>query len=432
MDHIAHENIFEYLSVDLDMDEEDLRNKLCDMGTEPFVEYLKNKDLSLFKTETVLSTELRDSKDHVLINKNIPLDKYLATLLDRYVLDSNFTTTPFSIQSSDEILMIYRDKATTKINNELAKAISVQGKYKRFYSKIAKGEIKTRDEFDGFIRQMLSSIDGITYMLKMIKNIDFNKITFTKTVNSTFISLAVAMMHAGRSKGFNTRLLLKNVSTVCFMQSSAVFTGRVEKEAELESICIQSANIAKAVHKDEAITEAIRDRHSYRTEDGDPIFHKGNAGKNFLKDLVMTVNIFTDIVRNNQFSPESLEVHKAMFELAKHGYADAGIVRLIGELFLPKLKYQLLEYAFKIQDECPEKPIIWGVAGDMLPIRFICKRGDCEYSGLHKTLIPEDVIVKASEVLYETKTKRGIYFTCEVLTNKLQVHYRKIQKQLKS
>ncbi len=66
-----------------------------------------------------------------------------------------------------------------------------------------------------------------------------------------------------------------------------------------------------------------------------------------------------------------------MYELAAQGFADRKVVSLLGgELFLPRIKHQLLEYAFKIQDQCTEKPVIWGgvAGGDMLPIKFICKK----------------------------------------------------------
>jgi len=429
MAHIVHDNIFEYLSVDMDMDEDDLRMKLTDLGTQSFMQYLKDKEVSMFTTTTVLSTELRDMMGSVLINKGIPLDKYVDTLLDRYVLDDYFTTSAFAIQSSDEIMRIYRKKAITKVNAELQKTVTAQEKYKRFYNKVNSGEIKAQDQFDGFMNSLLSNTDGIAYMLKMIKNLDFHKETFTQTTNSTFICIAIALMHAKKSKSLDINSFLQKVTCTSFFQNAGVFSGLAKAEAHPSEKCKKSAMIVAKLCKDDSVTEAIKDRLRFKNDDGDPIFERSNSNTNFYKNLLMTTNLFMDIIKKNRFAPESLEVHKAMYELAKQGYADPKIVSMIGELFLPRLKHQLLEFAFKIQDDCKERPIIWGVAGDMLPIKFICKKDQCQHCGLHKTLIPQDVEIVADEI-YETKTKAGIYYTCELLTNKLQVQYKAIQKQM--
>lgn len=428
MNHIAHENIFEYLAVDLDTDEDSLKEKLKSMGTQSFISYLKNKELSLYKTQTVLSTELRDMLGNVLINKDIPLDKYLDTLLDRYVSDEDFITSPFAIQTSDEILRIYRGKVTTKINGEIDKMLTTQDKYKKFYAMLQSGELKAKDQFDGFMRSLMVNSDGISFMLKMIKSIDGNMEIFVQTTNSTFICIALALMHINKTKSVNQKVFLDKVACASFLQNSGVFTGLVTHNADPAEGAKKSAMIASKLCNDEYVTEAIRERTNYQDAEGTPVFGSVISRKNFHKSLLMTANLFVDIVKKNRFSPESIEVHKAMYELAKQGYADPKIVSLISELFLPRLKHQLLEYAFKIQDQCKEKPVIWGVAGDMLPIKFICGLPDCKNAGNHKTLIPQDVEIIADKI-YETKTKADIYYTCDLLTGKLQEYYKSIQKE---
>lgn len=332
MNHIAHDNIFEYLSVDLDMDEDELRIKLSDMGTHAFLQYLKDRDVSLFKTPTLLSTELRDLMGSVLINKDIPLDKYLDTLLDRYVLDEYFTTTPFAIKTSDEILRIYREKATIKMNSEIEKTVTKQKKFKRFYKKVNSGEIRAQDQFESFMNSLMSNTEGISYLLKMIKHIDFHKEVFAQTANSTYVCLALAILHANKSKSLDMRNFLQKVACTSFMQNAGLFTGLVSPRANAVEKCKKSALIVNKLCRDENVVEAVKERHSYTDEDGDPVFRRGGSA-NFYKNLLLTTNLFIDIVKKNQFSPESLEVHKAMYELAKNGYADPNIVSLLGELF---------------------------------------------------------------------------------------------------
>ncbi|PLX65763.1 MAG: hypothetical protein C0602_13615 [Denitrovibrio sp.] len=425
MDHIAHDNIFEYLSVDLDMEEDELRIKLSEMGTSAFIDYLRNKEVSLFSTPTLLSTELRDLMGSVLINKDIPLDKYLDTLLDRYVLDEYFTTTPFAIQTSAEILRIYRTKATNKVNNEIEKTVTKQKKFKRFYKKVDSGEIDAQNQFNSFMSSLLEKTDGISFMLKMIKRIDFHKDIFIQTTNSTYICIALAMLHANKSKSVDMRNFVQKVTCTSFMQNAGIFTGLVSTKTSQAEKSKKSAMIVTKLCKDENVTEAVLERYSYTDDEGTPVFHRGGT-TNFYKNLLLTSNLFIDLVRKNQFSPESLEVHKAMYELSKKGYADPNIVSLLSELFLPKMKHQLLEHAFQIQEHCNEKPVIWGVAGDMLPIRLICRKEDCEHGGAYKTLIPQDISIVA-EGIYEAKTKSGLYYTCEKLTNNLQFKYQEIK-----
>lgn len=428
MNHIAHDNIFEYLSVDMDLEEEFLREKLSELGTEGFIGFLRNKEVSMFSTPTLLSTELRDMMGSVLINKEIPLDKYLDTLLDRYVLDEYFTTTPFAIKTSDEILRIYRTKASVKVNTEIEKTVVKQKKYKRFYKKVSSGDIKAQSQFDGFMTSLLAGTDGISYMLKMIKRMDFHKEEFIQVTNSTYICIALAMLHASKSKSVDLKNFLDKVTCTSFLQNAGLFSGLVSTGTHPVEKCKKSAMIVSKLCRDDNVAEAIRNRHSYTDEEGSPIFQRGSSS-NFYKNLLLTSNLFIDIVKKNQFSPESLEVHKAMYELAKQGYADQTVVSLLGELFLPRIKHQLLEQAFAIQDKCKEKPVIWGVAGDMLPIKFICPKDECEHAGSHKTLIPQDIKIVADEI-YETNTRAGIYYTCDKLTGMLQKKYELIKKEM--
>lgn len=361
----------------MDMEEEDIRNKLHELGTQSFIEFLKNKEVSMFTTPTLLSAELRDTIGSVLINKDIPLDKYLDTLLDRYVLDMYFTTSPFAIQTSDEILRIYKQKASTKVFGEIDKITVKQEKYQKFYKRLATGEIKTHREFEGFLHSMLGNTEGISFMLKMMKTIDMNKAEFTQTTNSTFLCITLALLHIRKNKSVDQKTFLQKIACTSFLQNAGLFSGLVTKDTHQFERCKKSAMVVSRLCKDENVTDAVQSRHSYVDDMGKPVFDSIADRKNMYKSFLMTSNLFIDIVKKNKFAPESIEVHKAMYELAAQGFADRKVVSLLGgELFLPRIKHQLLEYAFKIQDQCTEKPVIWGgvAGGDMLPIKFICKK----------------------------------------------------------
>jgi len=403
MEHIAHDSIFEYLSVDIDKDEDELRMKLREMGTQSFISYLKNSEAVMYETPCVLNTELKDSMGNVLINKDIPLDKYLDQLLDRYITDECFSTSPFAIKSSSKVLKRYREKTAGKVSSQIKKTIAEQSKYKKFYRKLESGEIKTQPMFEWFMTSLLSDADGISLVLKMTKHLGSHKSTFAQTTNSTYISISLTLIHISRAKNIDGNSLLQKICCTTFLQDIGVFSGLASTKAPPAERCKKSAFIASKLCREENVSEAILHKHTYTNDDGKPLFQTASNRNNFCLNLLMTVNLFIDIVNNNQFAPENIEVHKAMYELAELGYADKTIVSLIGELFLPRLNHQLLEYAFKIQAQCTQKPAVWGVAGDMLPIKFICQKGYCEKAGQHKTFVPKDVEIAADQI-YETKT----------------------------
>jgi hypothetical protein len=429
MQVISHDNIFELISVDIDMAEEELKEKLMELGTNNFMDFLKNKELSMFSTPMLLGTEIKDQLGSVLINKNIPLDKYMETLLDRYIHDEFFMTTSFTIQTSNDVIKVYKDKATTRINNQLERTMHKQEKFKGFYKKVLSGEIKTKDQFDNFIHKVLSESNGITLMLKIIKNLDFFKDAFSQTANSTFLCLTIAAMYAESSKVTNHSEFMQKVACTSFFQNAGLLAGTVSNATNNNEKSQKAANIVAMLCRDDSIIEAVRNKYNYTDDDNNPVFKNINHKSNICMKILMTVNIFTDLINKNKLGPENIEVHKAMYDLAQHGYADPEIVKLLGQLFLPRLKYSLLEYAFKVQDQCNVKPIIWGVAGDMLPIKFICSKTDCLHTGMHKTLVPEDIKIVADEI-YDTNVKSGVYHTCDHLTKRLQIYYKGLLKKM--
>lgn len=411
------------------MPESAIMDKLFDCGTGGFIDFLKQKEISMFKTPMLLGKELRDTYGNVLINKDIPVDKYIESLLERYVHDSEFRTSNFSVQSSDGVLSVYRSKVNTKIFAEMDKIAVSQEKFRQFYEHI---ESKTtiRQNFKAFMDMIMSSSDGVSVMLKYIKNLGHNGDTFAQTANSTFLSLTLSSMYLQKSKAISEKdAFLNKVAYSAFLQNAGMLTGSVVDEADIMQKCRLAAEIASSLCKDPNVYDAILNRHSYTDNEARPVFKNAKNRSNTYMRIMMTANLFIDIVRKNKYATDSIEVHKAMYELAESGYADYDIVQLLAELFLPKIKHRLLEYAFKVQKTCPTKPIIWGMAGDMMPIKLICGKKDCVHAGLHKTLIPADVRIIA-DIAYDTETKAGIYYSCEHLTERLQIFYKALEKKI--
>lgn len=429
MQSIVHSSVFEMLSVDLDIPEHVLLEKLYEYGTSEFMQFLRNKDISMFKTPMLLGRELRDSSGSILINKNIPIDKYIDSLFDRYINDNDFRTSSFSVLSSDSVLSVYRSKVNIKLLTEIEKLSLSQEKFKQFYSYIS-SKTSIHYSFKSFVNNLMSSSDGVSVMLKYIKNLSHNEDVFNHTANSTYLCMALSFMYLQKSKAISEKdAFLNKVACSAFLQNAGILTGTVVDDADTALKCRQAAEIAAILCKDPNVYDTILNRHCYTDGECRPVFKNAKNRSNTYMRIMMTTNLFIDIVRKNKYSTDSIEVHKAMYELADAGYADYEVVQLLAELFLPQIKHRLLEYAFKVQKSCQTKPIIWGVAGDMMPIKLICGKKDCTHAGLHKTLIPSDVEIIA-DIRYDTDMKAGIYYTCEHLTERLQIYYKALEKKI--
>jgi len=424
MNAISHDDIFELISLDLGIEENELKKKLIDMGVERFMEFLHNKDLSLFTTPMVLKNELKDKLGSVLISKDIPLDKYLSNLFERYAADDEFYTTPFSLKPCPEVSRIYKKKTSQKMNKELERSIAQQDKYKSFYSKVFSGDVSSKSKFDNFLSGFLDEFDGINMMLKILKNVDFFAKDFAHTTNSTFLTLAIADLYI-RNNGYsgNKDEFMKKIACSGFFQSPELLTGIIRNATNSNERLKQAASVAANYCGDDLVAEAVRLCKPVEEDDVIlPTFSQLSNKTNIFTRILVTVNTFINLINKNNYTPESIEVHKSMLELVKGGHADKEVVELIGQLFLPDIRFALLQQAYKVQEQCPQKPIVWGISGDMLPVRLVCDKIDCQHAGQHKTFIPKDVKINADET-YDTDIKAGIYYTCDLLTKRLQIFY---------
>jgi hypothetical protein len=428
MQTIAHSNIFEMLATDLDMSEGLLRDRLVAQGASEFVKFLRFSGITPFSHNISMASELRDMGGNILINKDVPVDKYIESLLERYAENPAFMTTSFNVQIPDEVMELYRLRVSGKINRTVAKIKNSAGKFKAFHD-YADQRTSIGKSLEGFLEKLMETAEGTSIMLKMVRSIDSHMELFSNTVYSTFLGLIVTSMQIGRMQEFADKdYFLHNMTFTTFMQYSGIFSGYAMEDSDAALKSHQSAQIAAQLCRDPQVHRAIQHRYVYTTKDGSPVFSlQANAENPFMRTL-MTVNLFVDIVKKNKYTTGSIEVHKVMYELAYAGYADIECVKMLGRLFLPQIKQQLLEYAFRTRQACPQKPLVWGITGDMMPVRIICDK-ECKYSGLHKTFIPEKQSLHTDEWHFDIGADAGIYYPCEFLTDKMRIYYNSLQKK---
>lgn len=415
MSNIEHKNIFDLLSVDLDMSPEKLKEMLQQRGTTDFVNFLKSRDMWIHHTDLYLKTEIKDTHGKVLINSGIPINKYLNQLLDKYVKDDRFVTSPFTIDCTENILNLYRSKSVEKMNKILNNYVYNIDSYAALYENYP----VIKSEFSDVMSQVLSNTKGICTMLRMNAAFDEKSELIVNSLNSTMISLGLASC-ANPVQTESSRMLSHKTGIAAMLSKIKDIAG--------DSFCEStSAEVINTLINDDSIEQAVIMLNN-ADYDSAPIFtDKVNKMNHYLRILV-TVSLFVDLVFQNKTDAHNLEVHKSLYELSDLGYADKETTILLGKMFLPEIKAIMLEQAYNIKNMCSRKPVIWSSVGDMLPVKFICKHEDCGNIGTHKTYIPKDVMIEAlgtSSVCIEA----GLYFTCTLLTDKLQNYYKTIVRK---
>ncbi len=425
MKNIEHNNIFELISLDTGLSEDDLLARLRSMGRRSFIEYAARNGFSLVGTAMPFGSEVLDPNGKVLINSGVPIGKYLEALLDRYVNDDRFHTSSITIECTSDVLNYYRNKTYERIGMILNDFIFSQDKYNSFYTKIKENrfDVKAIDVFNRAIDHMLASPEGISAMVKIFKNSVEKRELITDNFNSAFISLALAPYSRNLLIGDESGGFLMKIALTSILQNIAELMDCKNQD------CIdRSAYIAKSLINDDSVEEAIRMKIYADGDKSVPIFTDQVNRKNFFMRMLVTVNLFVELVKINKTDPHNLEVHKSLYELSELGYADKEMVTFISKLFLPAVKSLVLEYAYKIKNSCGADPVIWSTIGDMLPVKFLCPKPDCLHAGQHKTFIPEDVKIEADNV-YQTRINAGMYHTCKMLTDKLQDYYKSVSQK---
>jgi len=415
MQNLEHEDIFEVLSIDLDLSPGKVKNILINKGTNDFKRYLKTKDLYLHKTDLILSSEIKDQYGKTLINKGIPLNKYMTSLLERYVKDSSFKTSPFLIECTEEALKMYRGKATDKMNSIIENHVYSSDEYAELFEKAK----HIKYDFQNVLDTIMQSPKGISTLLKITSSFSDHKDIVLNSINSSLVTLGLADI-SGYKSSETGKIVTTKTGIVCMLKSI--------NEISESSLCDNtSAEIVRMLVKDETLEQAAI-MHSSATYDSAPIFTDSVNRTNYYLKMLVTVSLFVDLVYQNKTDAHNLEVHKSLYELAELGYADREVTSLLGKLFLPEAKALMLEYAYKLKTKCKYEPAIWSTVGDMLPVKFICTKDSCVNAGSHKTFIPKDIVIE-SQGAVTTSIVSGLYFTCNLLTENLQKYYKEIIRQ---
>lgn len=415
MNNIEHKDIFELLSVDLDMPREDIRHILVSKGASGFVQYLKTRNSLVSSSELLLNSEIKDTYGKILINSDIPLNKYITSLLDKYIKDDKFETSSFMIKATEKCLNMYKAKSYEKINKVLNGYVYCNDNYCVLYDNIP----GIREEFEHVLDNIMSSPRGICTLIKMFSGFDDHKDTIVNSIISSQITLGLShLMHSKASDA--ARMMSAKAGIVCLMKNVKDIAG--------EHICeSSSAEIVRGLINDDALEQAAI-MHESATHDSAPVFSDKLNRTNYYLRMLVTVSLFVDLVYQNKTDAQNLEVHKSLYELSEQGYADREITMMLGKLFLPEVKAMILEKAYDIKSRCSSCPVIWSTVGDMLPVKFICMKDSCEHSGTHKTYIPKDVHIEALNT-FSTSIVAGLYFTCNMLTNELQSYYKLIVRE---
>ncbi|MGD9808294.1 MAG: hypothetical protein AB7E76_11420 [Deferribacterales bacterium] len=419
---ISHKSIFDKLSLDLWLGSAELKNMLYEMDVPAFIDYLRARNISLFTIPHTLHGDLCDMNGKVLISNGQNVVDRLKMLLERYMNDKNFHTMPLCFMPDEKLVSHYRFQMKSIIMQEIQSALVKHPKLSFLYKQQMSRQDSTFDQLAEFIDHVTDTPRGINICLNYIVNLKANHHLFTKTAASSFLSLLFGKPYFAKVRPAEKDQYINKLMCACFFQSSHELSDE-KQDASQQEKALNSASITNDVCDCPRTTDAVaklREHHKGRIK---PLFkEKENAENDFLK-IMSSVNLFLGVMESNNFMPANIEAHKSMYYLAESGYASRDIVDIQGQVLLPNIKARILSYANAIKEKATCSPVIWGLSGDMIPIKVICDREDCAHIGQHKTLIPERVKVKADYV-YDTDIYSGIYYTCNLLTNKLRDYYK--------
>lgn len=415
MSNIEHRDIFELLAIDLDMPPEKVAEMLRSKGASAFTGFLKKKDFLINSSDLYLSSEIKDPHGKVLINSGIPLNKYLSSLLDKYVRDDQFTTSPFTIDCNENVLHLYQKKSKDKVNKIISEYIYKNNSYSAMFDNIP----SVKSEFDSVMDNITANPKGVCTILRMTSSFETKPDLVLNSINSSLITLGLSSF-ANPVVTESSKTLSMKAGIVCLLQRIKDIAGEYFCESS-------SGEIIRTLVNDESLEQAVIMQNNADL-DAAPIFSDKINRRNYYLRVLVTVSLFVDLVYQNKTDAQNLEVHKSLYELSEQGYADKEITILLGKLFLPEAKYLILEHAYEIKNKCPKGPVIWSSVGDMLPVKFLCLHETCTHSGTHKTFIPKDVVLDAAGA-NKTSIPAGLYFTCNLLTNNLQSYYKTIVRK---
>lgn len=420
---ITHRSIFDKLSLDLWVDSAELKSMLHKMGVPSFIEYLQSRNTSIFNIPHILHGDFCDGSGKILISNGQNIKDRLKMLFERYENDKNFTTMSLNFIPDESVVNHYRFQMKSIIMQEIQGALAKHPKLGFLYKQHISRQHVSFDQLASFIDQVTDTPKGINLCLNYIMNIKSNHHLFSKTAASSFLSLLFGRPYFEKTKSKSeVPIYINKLMCACFFQSSHELSDDKQDISKQEK-ALNSVNITQDVCDCGVATEAVKKLREHNHGKIQPLFKdKENLKNDFLK-IMTTVNLFIGLLESNNYMPANMEAHKSMYYLAESGFASKEIVDIQAHMLLPTIKARILSYANAMMQKSTCSPTIWGMSGDMIPIKIICDRDDCNYIGQHKTLIPERVKIKA-DFDYYTNIYSGIYLTCNLMTTKLRDYYK--------
>ncbi len=411
MNAVRHSGIFEFLSLKTGVSETRLIEKLRNMGVPEFISYVESVPTRLCIRDMVLADDLSDSRGVVMIRQGVPIGKHFTMLLERYFKEPSFKTSELVLNVDDSVLRSYQTSLRIRIISLYEASVSRQSRHSEYLKYWINESAVFNDNINSFFKGMVANVKGVSTTLGVLRVCTDDDDLLHEASVILSLSMKICSLLQAKKK-INT----ENMALVYKLAYGAFFFYFLlrEKSNQVRDLQIEDSH------------DLIRYYKKSREADL-PLFAK-NSKNSFIVKLLVTQHIFLALLEKNKLSANSMDAHRMMHYLADMGYADQGAANILSEIFLPAKKQSLLEYAVRIKGQCSENPVIWGIAGDMMPVRVICDKHDCEKAGNHKTFIPSDIKI-CTDRMFCTKIKAGVYYRCESLTQKMEEFYSSIAEK---
>lgn len=407
-------DFYDFLSVELNVSRSEVNSMMRSSTKHEILNNLKKTSPKLFSMDISLVTDVKDHNGNILLNKDADFINYLPSLIEWRMKNNDANLDTFALKPTSLVIGYYKEKVMNNVYHLLDRLTRQRlNPFSHIFEKLEDDESlqKIKANFLGIIEDVMRSPAGLSNMVRIAGRPNGSNSMLESSVNSAFICMAVMQIMTQFDSGQKGKI--QDVGLAAIFQNISIMDG-FYTDIEIRGHAERSAAIADQMNLPEEVVDAILLHHHY--EDGGgilPVFADKDVEMSDILRVLISVNLFIDSVITQNSNPTEFEIYKIMWLVARNGYIDPLVVKILRELFLDPEKDALLSSLFMIASKCPNA-LIWHIKGDTPPTKFICQKNHCKHISRTMTIIPQDVNIYHNDRIIG-KVGKGTYYSCNML-----------------
>jgi hypothetical protein len=423
---IVNRNLFTLLALELALSAEEVQRKAATdtAGADELADEFEQSPLAVL--DLVLAEPIRDRADGTpLIAEGGSLSaKKIRSLLNRYSQSCDVPLAPVVLAATEPVVQYYRKKMLKHFDELSRQVREGAGPAARIIRAVFERALQIGDvgAVLGQAQQALLDAPGaLSVLLPLLEN-SASRTPIREGIVSASVAMAVlsAFQRIDGSGGCDPGRMEMGLAALLQDLSLAL-----DPQAERDSHPARSAEIAQRMGFEGAVVDLVAHHHvgelppSAAAHDSSPSMRVLVAANTFVQKTI-------------ERKGHVFEAVKIMHYLAEAQLLDKSVVQRFAEMFLPRLKSLVLEQADGLRTQClqPEnRPILWPITGDKVPAVYLCQATACDHKSDQVSHLAQEVPFELGGKVVAT-VKKGTYFTCPFLTERLQQLYGLIQGKI--